>query len=74
MTTTENYGLKKPESNDYVSIDVINENMDAIDEKLKENEDHSSNTSNPHKVTKSQVGLGCWCFWYGWDKTDPVLP
>lgn len=58
MTTTENYGLKKPESNDYVSIDVINENMDAIDEKLKENADHSSNASNPHKVTKSQVGLG----------------
>lgn len=58
MTTTENYGMKKPESNDYVSIDVINENMDVIDEKLKDNADHSSNTSNPHKVTKSHVGLG----------------
>lgn len=56
MTTTENYGLKKPESNDYVSIDVINENMDVVDEKLKENADHSSNASNPHKVTAEQVG------------------
>lgn len=58
MTTTENYGLKKPDGNDYVAIDVINENMDTIDQELKNQSDHASSKSNPHGVTKSQVGLG----------------
>ena len=36
MNTTENYGLKKPESNEYISIEVINENMDTVDKTMKE--------------------------------------
>lgn len=43
MQTTANYGLKKPEGNDTVDIDVINENMDTIDTKLKNNEDSMGN-------------------------------
>lgn len=40
MQTTANYGLKKPEGNDTVDIDVINGNMDTIDMKLKNNADN----------------------------------
>ena len=38
MKYTDNYGLKKPESNDYVNIEDFNENADIIDEKLKEHD------------------------------------
>ncbi len=59
---TTNYNLNKPLRNENVNIDVINQNMDIIDEKLKSLSDgqtnHAGNTSNPHGVTKSQVGLG----------------
>lgn len=41
MNTTENYGLKKPEKNEYISVDVINENTDAIDTELKKKIDVS---------------------------------
>ena len=40
MKYTDNYGLKKPELNDYVEIDDLNENADIIDEKLKDLEDN----------------------------------
>ena len=33
---TKNFGLTKPDRNEYVHISVINENMDIIDEKLGE--------------------------------------
>lgn len=36
MQTTENYGLKKPESTDQYNIEDFNENMDILDEKLQE--------------------------------------
>ena len=39
MNTTETYGLKKPEKNEYISVDVINENMDMIDKTMKEQDD-----------------------------------
>ena len=68
MNTTTNYGFGKPEADELYDIEVMNSNMDAIDSKMKENEEHSSsveknisdhaaNTDNPHGVTKSQVGL-----------------
>ena len=56
MTKTENYNLQKPEGNEYISIDVINHNMDAVDAKLKEQENHATNKENPHGVTAKQVG------------------
>ena len=33
---TKNFGLKKPDRNEYVHIETINKNMDIIDEKLGE--------------------------------------
>ena len=58
MKTTKNYGLKKPETTDFYNIDDMTENMDIIDEKLKDGENHASDKENPHGVTKTQVGLG----------------
>ena len=37
MQNTTNYGLKKPESTDYIDINDFNENADIIDTQLKEN-------------------------------------
>jgi|GEM_PF-3413761 len=60
MQTTANYGLKKPEGNDTVDIDVINGNMDTIDTKLKNNEDSIGNlqgTVNSHLAdTAKHIG------------------
>ena len=58
MRSTTNYGLKKPESTDVYDVDDFNSNMDKIDTELKRHSTHTDNKSNPHKVTKSQIGLG----------------
>ena len=69
MINTTNYGLNKPEITDYYNVEHQNENMDILDEKIKEIDDsassaktsvdnHVMDTLNPHLVTKSQVGLG----------------
>ena len=67
MQTTENLGLRKPEANDFYSVEDMNYNSDVLDAKLKEIEDasdpkaleqHTNNKENPHVVTKEQVGLG----------------
>lgn len=42
MQTTANYNLNKPDVNDYVKIETLNENADIIDAKLKELEDNSN--------------------------------
>ena len=34
MKTTANYGFKKPEKNEYINIDDLNDNMDAIDKEM----------------------------------------
>ncbi|MFR6190219.1 MAG: hypothetical protein ACLUJS_03000, partial [Anaerostipes hadrus] len=61
-TKTTNYGLTKPEGSDFYDIDVHNGNSDIIDAQLKKLYDaktgHVGNKSNPHSVTKSQIGLG----------------
>ena len=36
MKTTDNYGLKKPESTDFYNVEDQNENMEIIDSALKE--------------------------------------
>lgn len=67
MQTTKNFGLRKPESTDFYNIEDMNYNADVLDEKLKQIEEsadpstaqnHIANKSNPHGVTKEQVGLG----------------
>lgn len=58
MNYTTNYNLKKPEGSDFYDVSDENYNSDIIDTELKKAETHRGNTSNPHGVTKSQVGLG----------------
>ena len=61
-TQTTKLGLIKPSYNEAADIDVINENMDIIDTAFNKQDGsintHLTNKSNPHEVTKSQVGLG----------------
>ena len=52
MQTTTNYGLKKPEQNEYISIDDLNFNADKIDEELKKKADESGGDVS---VTKTSV-------------------
>lgn len=62
MEYTKNLKLKQPEYTDVADIADINANMSIIDTAFEnlQNADtnHTSNFSNPHKVTKAQVGLG----------------
>lgn len=51
MTTTKNYQLKKPEANDYVSIDDLNENMDILDSNLKTLSDKNDKAVTVRNVT-----------------------
>lgn len=68
MQKTTNLQLNKPDTEDYYDISVQNENMDIIDSKIAEIDNtsttakssidtHITNKSNPHSVTKAQVGL-----------------
>lgn len=61
-TTTTNYELVKPALTDVADITAMNSNWDTIDTQLKSGEtnltSHTSNKTNPHDVTKAQVGLG----------------
>jgi len=55
MGFTTNYNLEKQENKSaYFSMDKLNENMDKIDEILSS---HELDVSNPHSVTKEQLGL-----------------
>lgn len=49
-TQTNNLQMIKPDINDYYDINIQNENLDKIDA-------FCGRTDNPHKVTKSQIGL-----------------
>lgn len=61
MKQTTNFKLNKPDYTDVADIADINANMDIIDSELKSQQDsseaHTNNTSNPHNVTKAQLGL-----------------
>ena len=46
MKYTPNYGLKKPEQDDFYNVEDFNENADIIDEKLKEIEDGIENAEH----------------------------
>ncbi len=67
MKYTPNYNLKKPGDEDNVLVGDLNDNMDTLDEKLKEAVDDLGRTSdsleahiqdkdNPHEVTVKQIG------------------
>lgn len=69
MNLTANYHLQKPLSNEKYNVAVQNTNMDILDSALNQTESkatlnesnlntHTANFTNPHKVTKAQIGLG----------------
>ena len=66
---TEHYNLKKPSYDDFGDVKDINDNFDKIDAGIENAKSsgttaqtnlntHTTNKSNPHEVTKAQVGLG----------------
>ena len=57
MQYTSKLKLKKPDYTDVADIADINENMDILDEQTSKLKSHTESISNPHKVTKAQVGL-----------------
>lgn len=59
MQNTNNFGLLKPERLiDNISIDVINENMDIIDETLKDHDDAISNKANVNDIPTAETISG----------------
>ena len=61
MKNTTNYGLKKPDGTDAVDIAIINQNMDAIDARMKSNatqiddlKNNKANTSHGNHVPAIQ--------------------
>lgn len=60
MQATTNYGLKKPEGNEFISIDDLNYNADKIDEHLTEKLDKTgdaSNVTNVFEQAENRVNL-----------------
>lgn len=51
-TTTTNYGLAKPEGDDFYDVGVFNDNADKIDEQLKKNADAIENKKVDVATTK----------------------
>lgn len=69
MRNSTNYSLLLPDKTDTYNVDEINNNMEIIDAQMKSNQTkadataqglntHTGNKSNPHGVTKEQLGLG----------------
>ena len=63
MKTTKNYGLIKPEPAEYYDVEQFNQNMDVLDEKIKEIAKettdftaHVGSKNNPHGITAAQIG------------------
>jgi len=56
MKYTPNYGLKKPEQDDFYNVEDFNENADIIDEKLKEIEDGIENIEVPVTSVNEKTG------------------
>ena len=58
MKHTKNFSFPKPNGDDFYDIEVFGKAMDMLDEQLNAAIAHTKNTSNPHQVTKSKIGLG----------------
>ena len=56
MKYTPNYGLKKPEQDDFYNVEDFNENANIIDEKLKEIEDEIENIDAPVTSVNEKTG------------------
>ena len=62
MKRSTNYNLPLPEGDDEMLIEEVSEGIGKLDEQLgttdKKISDHLEDKTNPHGVTKSQLGLG----------------
>lgn len=58
MRHSEYYEYNLPEGEDYYNVEDFNENAEKIDMTLHEHQLHVDSRSNPHGVTKEQLGLG----------------
>lgn len=55
MKYTKNYRLLKPEGPEYYNVEDFNSNAETLDGTIHS---HVTDITNPHNVTKAQVGLG----------------
>lgn len=58
MNRTKNLNLKKPEGNDYVSIDDINENMDTLDAEINATNAEINRIQGTADITLPAAGWG----------------
>ena len=68
LEQTSNYHLNKPATSEKIDVNLLNQNMDIIDKELNNEANsfgsvsgnlnsHIENKTNPHNVTKKQLGL-----------------
>lgn len=69
MNETLNYKLKKPEGNDFVSVQTINENSDIIDRELKAVAENVSKVAAKRNITLTASG---WSAEYPYTQTVAV--
>ena len=61
MKETANYRFKKPEKNEYINIDVLNENMDKVDLELKKLKNANTNAINHQNcITMIPLSSSAW--------------
>lgn len=59
MKNTENFGLGKPESDEYYDVEVFNNNADIVDAELKKHSDKINNLSTDIEEVKTSFQTGC---------------
>jgi len=69
VNETLNYKLKKPEGNDFVSVQTINENSDIIDRELKAVAENVSKVAAKRNITLTASG---WSAEYPYTQTMAV--
>ena len=58
MQKTKNYGFNKPETTDLYSVGDFNDNMDAIDEKLKEVQENAGDSLPKNEGVATNLTIG----------------
>lgn len=79
MINTKNYGLGKPESDEFYNIDVFNNNADIVDTELKKQSDTIERVNNGLDATQNDVTLSMQTLGYvkknllkNWGKTQTI--
>lgn len=68
MQTTTNFGLKKPNTNDFYNVDDFNYNTDIIDTALKGKLDATATAKNSEKL--GNVAIGGFPRYYSYETTE----